>query len=201
MPEGLFSVRTQLLAAVARWAYQSDDRPHLARVLFDGKHMVACDGHRLVVVTCETGLPPFSIDCVDVAAVAAAQREITRSRHAEVSFIAVGDRDATIDFDGRHLTVRTYDAKDYPPWEQLLKGLKAESPEPPAYAFEPRYLAAIDQVLEAVDGSHQRSVTVKAWTANGSDSPGPIGPMLFESLIHDGPHLGQLRFLIMPKRS
>lgn len=197
----LFSVRTQLLAAVGKWACQSDDRPHLARVLFDGKHMVATDGHRLVAVSCETDLPPFTIHRVDCAVLAAAQREITKHRSAELVFLAVADGQATIDLDGGRsvLAMKTGDAKDFPPWQKMFEGLKAETPTPPAYAFEPRYLAAMDEVIQGVTGDVQRTIEVKAWTAK--EPGGFVGPMLFESVVFDGTHGYEMRFLIMPKRS
>lgn len=187
-PTSLFSVRTRLLAAVAKWAYQDDDRPHLARVLFDGQHMVGCDGHRLVVVPCETGASPFTVERADCAALAAAQRELTKSTHGDLTFLTVSEGKAAISLgDARAavLIVQADDAKNYPPWEQLLKGTTAETATPPERVFEPRYLAAIDEVLQAVDGGCQRSVVVKAWTAE-------LGPMLFEG--------AGIRFLIMPKR-
>ena len=187
---GLFSVRTRLLAAVAKWATTDESRPFLERVLFDGKHIVATDGHRIVAVPCETDVPPFTVHRVDCAILAAAQREIGHKRHADSVFVTVSDGKAAIDIDeGRRvLTVKVHDAKDFPPWEVLFGELKAESAEPPSFAFEPRYLAGIDEVLEAVDGSCQRTATVKAWSSGKF-----IGPMLFEG---EG-----IRFLIMPKRT
>ncbi len=198
---GLFSVRTQLLAAIAKWSHQSEERPHLARVLFDGRQIVATDGHRLVVAPFETNHAPFTIDRLDIAVLAAAQREITKSVRAELVFVKVSDGRAVIDLDAaamggvtghdrRLLTVRTHDAKDFPAWEVLFDGLKAESEAPPAYAFEPRYLAAIDEVLAATEfgAGGQRTVLVKAWTGGEPF----IGPMLFEGY--------GVRFLIMPKR-
>lgn len=199
----LFSIRTRLLAAVAKWTHTDDNRPHLHRVLFDGKHMVATDGHRMVVVPCETDMPPFALGRVDCAILAAAQREITKRDGAELRFVAIDiypgrpvstSRKALIELDEeglRSLLVPAPDPSDFPRWQQLFEGQKAEPPTPPTYAFEPRYLAGIDEVLEAVDGARNRTVEVKAWTAN--EPGGHVGPMLFES--------GGIRFLIMPKRS
>ena len=198
----LFSVRTRLLAAIAKWAHQGDDRPHLARVLFDGKHMVACDGHRLVVATCETGLPPFALDRLDCAVLAAAQREIMKRHSAELRFLSVADGKVEIAIDaGRVLTVKARDASEFPPWQKLLADAKAETPTPPAYSFDPRYLAAIDEVIQGATGDVQRMVTVKAWTGLTPGGGCAIGPMLFESVWFDDGTGGELRFLIMPKRS
>lgn len=182
-----FSIRTRLLAAIAKWTYQGDDRPHLECVLFDGKHIVATDGHRIVVAPCETGLPSFLLRRRDCLMLAAAQRELFARQFAELAFVKVADRRASVSLDpndGERCTVivRT-PVHDFPPYEALFRGLKAEG-SPPPYAFEPRYLAAIDEVLEAVDGGHQRTVKITAWDT--------LAPMLFEG--HG------IRFLIMPQR-
>ena len=193
-----FSVRTRLLAAVAKWAYQHEDRPNLERVLFDGLHMVACDGHRLVVVPCVTGLPAFALRRRDCAALAAAQRELGKGSRAEIAFASVVDRRATIwldDVGACAMIVRAGNVDDFPPWQKLFENLKAETPTPPEYAFEPRYLAEIDEVIEAEEGGGsrgQRTVAIKAWTA--IEPSGYCGPMLFET-----PESG-IRFLIMAKR-
>ncbi len=199
----LFSVRTRLLAAIAKWAHQGDDRPHLARVLFDGKHMVACDGHRLVVATCETGVPPFALDRLDCAVLAAAQREITKRYSAELGFVSVADGKVAIELEtGRVLTVKAREAGEFPPWQKLLEDAKAETPAPPEYAFDPRYLAAIDEVIQgAAGGEYQNTVKVKAWAGLEPGAGCAIGPMLFESVVFDDNCGCELRFLIMPKRS
>lgn len=196
-PGPLFSVRTRLLAEVAKWAHQGDERPNLARVLFDGKHMVATDGHRMIVAPCETGIAPLTLDREDCALLAAAQREITnRARDAELAFIGVAIGTVTVRLDARvpacTITLPTRDSDGFPPWEQLFKGLKAETPEPCEYLFEPRYLAAIDPVLEAVDC--HGTVRITAWSAvDPRLGDHACGPMLFEG--------GGIRFLIMPKRA
>lgn len=197
----LFSVRTQLLAAVAKWTCHDESRFHLNYVLFDGQHMVATDGHRMVAVSFQTDLPPFTIHRMDCAVLAAAQREVLKSRRAELVFTAVADGRATIDLDAgrRVLTVKTGDPKSFPPWETLFSNLKAETPTPPAHAFEPRYLAAMDEVIQSVAGDVQRTVEVKAWTAR--EEGGFCGPMLFDSVVFDGDAGYEMRFLIMPKRS
>lgn len=199
MTKPLFTVRTQLLAAVAKWACQDDQRFHISHVLFDGKHMVATDGHRIVAVTCETGVEPFMLHRTDCAMLAAAQREITRFRTADLK-IAVVDGKAEVDLDGTRRVIVKAHAKDFPPWDQLFASAKAETPAPASYSFQPQYLAAIDDVIQSVTGDTQRAVTVKGWPAR--ESSGYAGPMLFESVVFDdGPGGYEMRFLIMPTRS
>jgi hypothetical protein len=191
---GIITVRTQLLAAVAKWTYIDDTRPNLNVVYFDGKAMIATDGHRMVVVPMETSLPGFGIHRRDCAAIAAGQRELERHQHMGELRISVADRKATIALDRemRTMTVPAHGV-DYPPYESLFKSLKAETPVPSEFTFNPRYLAAIDEVMQGVDPTDYHAsggVRVKAWSA--VDERGFCGPMLFEG--------AGIQFLVMPMR-
>src|SRR5215467_7302110 len=50
----VISVPTNVLEAVAKWAGTDKTRTHLHQVLFAKGVMVAVDGHRMVIVPCET---------------------------------------------------------------------------------------------------------------------------------------------------
>lgn len=193
----MITVRTKLLAAVAKWAYQNDDRPHLQMVRFADGEMVACDGHRLVRVPLEVpdGVK-FGLRPRDIAAIEAAQQKIPEHRHrGELRISVIKDGRAIIDIEselagGITMNLKTADVAGYPPIDQVMpKGRETESPA--GYGFDPKFLAAINDVNLAAGGFSSRGVRAEAWSK--IDEQGMAGPMLFTG--DSG-----IRFVVMPMR-
>lgn len=188
---------TKLLAAVAKWAYQGDDRPHLQVVRFADAEMVACDGHRLVRVPLE--MPDgvrFGLRPRDIAALAAAQLELSKSRHrGQLRISVVKDGRALVDLEseiasGTTMNLKTADVSDYPPIEQVMPK-SCETDEPPGFCFDPKFLAAINEVNLAAGEFESRGVLATAWSK--VDERGLCGPMMFTG--DSG-----IRFVVMPMR-
>ena len=190
-------VRTKLLAAVAKWAYQGDDRPHLQVVRFADAEMVACDRHRLVRVPLE--MPEgvrFGLRPRDIAALAAAQHELSKSRHrGELQISEVKNGRAIVDLEselagGITMNVKTADVSGYPPIEQVMPK-SCETDEPPGFCFDPKFLAAINEVNLAAGAFQSRGVRCAAWSK--IDENGLCGPTLFTGDAG-------IRFVVMPMR-
>jgi hypothetical protein len=179
----LFTVKASLLGAVAKWACHDESRYWLNFVFFDGKNMVATDGHRMVVVPLVVDGPAFGLHRKSIAALVAMQRELGR-KFGDFT-VGVENHKATIVLDGPDAP--TVDIKapvvDFPPYEQLLQFKPPAAADPGPCAFNPRYLADIHEVLLTL--SHSETVTIKAW----GDA---MGPVLFEA---EG-----IRFVVMQKR-
>ena len=190
----VLTISTRLLAAIAKWSIADDGRPHLQVVSFAGRRAVACDGHRLVIVPLEQSVNDgFTLHRDDIAAAAAAQRELPKYQHERQLRISVDGNRATIglDKDGvRTMVVKADKSDRYPDIDQVIPK-KAEGDAPGAYVFNPVYMAAIHEVVEAANWSSQRGVRIKAWSADTGD--GLIGPMLFEDATG-------IQFVLMPMR-
>lgn len=186
------TIRTDLLLAVSRWTYQSNDRPHLQLVLFKDGEMVACDGHRLVRTPVACNGLTIAIGHDLIAAAAAAQEhckgltprdEVYGGRTAVE--ISIDSKHAVINLGAFAIRGPLGDATTYPPYEQVMPKKRPER-RPDGYGFNPRYLAEIHEIQTAagaVEG--QAGVKVTGWSTDG------IGAMLFEG------HLG-IRYVVMP---
>src|SRR5882724_1312466 len=176
-------IPAKLLIAVAKWAYQHDDRPHLATVMFGAGEMVAVDGHRLVRVplthrdgTPYNVIPRFGITASDLTAAAIALNELGRGDHRRVTIsITPNDnespgiavfRDVTRRL-GFAIMVKTRNDADFPNIEKVMpKSTGAASPD--GYCFNPEYLSAIDEVQTAAGASDgDRICRISGWSADG----------------------------------
>jgi len=179
------SIQTNLLAAVAKWAYPDTDKPHLSMVLFTLGEYVACDGHRLVRVPLDYSGPSFGVDRSHLLAAVAAQREMS----VAIKEIQIAADDAkvvlTVAPPSVILTVPKRDASAYPPYEQVMPQGKPDK-LPERYGFNPRYLDAIHEVDQASRPGSTNGVRIAAWG-------GSLDSMMFTNT--DG-----IRFVVMPVR-
>lgn len=156
------TIRRDLLAAVAKWTSIDDSRPHLCRVLFDKSCYVATDGHRLVYVPLTGVTEPFCIDRVDLLAAVAAARELG-SAQIDIATDPDGRVFLSVGF-GSVLRVRARDASKYPPYKQVLKTTPNDGKPPNGIILQPRYLAAVSEVLAASnDDGSSSGVEVTGW--------------------------------------
>lgn len=184
------TISSALLAAVAKWTSTDETRPHLRQVLFTRNECVACDGHRLVRVPTSYDGPSFGVDRDHLLAADAVRASLKHS-----------DRDVTIACSGSDVTiavnhpssglvrlvVRASDSSKFPPYEQVMPKERPNK-APDGYGFNPKYLAAIHEIEEALGVSPGRSgVKVTGWSSDG------LGAMLFEG--YQG-----ARYVIMPVR-
>lgn len=179
------TIRTELLAAVARWAGEDENRPALRMVLFTRDEFVACDGHRLARVPLEYDGDPFGVYRVHILAAAAAQRGL--DQRDIVIELARQSIHLGIATDVR-LVVPVCDASVFPVYDQVMPRGPRPSTAPDGYGFDPKYLAEIYEVQKAAgaaDGYH--GVRVTGWSVDG------LGAMLFEG------YRG-IRYVIMPVR-
>ncbi len=185
-------IRTDLLLAVSRWAHD-DTRPHLGVVLFKNNEVVACDGHRLVRVPVACNGLTIAIDRDLIAAAAAAQAFCKSSAPRDNDYgsraieIAVDGKQAVLNVGAFTLRGPLGDPNTCPPYDQVMPKERPER-HPDGYGFNPRYLAAIQEVETAAGArSGANGVKVTGWSADC------IGPMLFEG------HMG-IRYVVMPVR-
>jgi hypothetical protein len=193
----VITLKSKVLAAVARWAYPEFDRMHLHMVLFADGEYVACDGHRLVRVPYEYDGEPFGVDRSHLLAAIAAQE----ASHVDAYDDEDGPRVPRLNDklsieckDGRvHLTIANgvtmivprRDPAMYPPYDKVTPRSPGHVP-PDGYHFNPRYLADMDVVNSAITGGRNSYVKVAAWSDRHS-------AVLFEGA--EG-----TRFVIMPAR-
>lgn len=192
----VISVSTKVLEAVAQWTSADKTRLHLHQVFFSKGAMVAADGHRMVIVPCETFGLTVGINRQYLLAAVAAQRSLGDSRIT----IARVDTDPSLlrlglDHSAAKISVivPAADTDKFPPYEQVVRDSERTRSESPAgYAINPRYLAAIAEVNEATcdaDGiaSSDRGVKVTAWSEDR------LGAMVFVNQVG-------VKFLVMPMR-
>jgi hypothetical protein len=181
-------INARLLGAVAKWAYPDVDRPHINRVLFAKREIVATDGRRMVIVPTEYDGAPFCVDRdIALAAVAASQalgKGGVISVTVETSTVKLYIRPGV----ALHAPVR--DAKDYPAYKQIIP-TERETPCPDGCGLDARYLAAIAEVQEAAGYEGSLGVKITGWSADG------LGAMLFEGLYGDA---RGIKYIIMPVR-
>lgn len=195
-------IRTDLLRAVAQWSYQSsvspEDRPHLAVVAVIDGELVATNGHRLarVPVGAHKNVR-FAIKREHIFAAAAAQHEL---HDGNVIIGEDGGRAIEIRPDGKTImldlgpfgmVVPAGRIEDYPPLDKVMPKGAGKTP-PDGYVIDPRYLAAIADIQDVVNGVAQSGIRLTMW--GESDSKGnKHQPMLFEGY-------GGTRYVIMPMR-
>src|SRR5215470_10947248 len=143
------TVPTNVLEAVAKWAGTDETRSHLHQVLFTKDVMVALDGHRMVIVPCETFGLTIGIDRKYLLAAVAAQRmmkieraHITIEPTEDPMFVRLG-LVPTSRKSG--LIVRAAESEKFPPYEKVVRDSEKEKPSvgPEGYGFNPRYIDAI----------------------------------------------------------
>lgn len=193
----VISVHTNVLEAVAKWTSMDETRPHLNQVVFTKGAMVAVDGHRLVIVPCETFGQTIGINPRYIFAAVAAQRalkvgQITISRSdADPSLVRLG-----LDPSAPKISVLvpSADTAKFPPYEQVVRDSEtAERSETPVgYGINPRYLAAIAEVDAATCDANEinagnRGVKITAWSQDH------LGAMVFVNQAG-------VKFLVMPMR-
>lgn len=205
------SIRTDLLAAIAKWA-RRDGAGHLGAVVFRTNNtIVATDGHRLVIVPHETHGLSFGVARSHLLAAISAQSVLVRDGidpHVGHDVIDDGDDvkladgpygdrridlsllDATrvlIDIGTIAIRAPRVDLKKYPDVERSLVGDNSGTPD--GYLLDARYLAAIEEVNTASSG-YASGVRVVQW----SQLVGEVrGPVVMENAVG-------VRFAIMPQR-
>jgi hypothetical protein len=190
----VISVPSNVLEAVAKWTGTDEVRPHLRQVLFTKGTMVAVDGHRMVIVPCETFGLTVGIGRQYVLAAVAAQRALKVDQLTIAPVVADGM--VRLGLDPKHprisILVPAADTDKFPPYERMMRDSeRAEGPESPAgHRINPSHLAAIAEVDAATcDASEilDRGVKVTAWSRDR------LGAMVFENMAG-------VKFLIMPMR-
>lgn len=197
----VISVSTNVLEAVAKWASMDETRPHLHQVVFTKGAMVAVDGHRMVIVPCETFGVTIGVDRKYLLAAVAAQRVLNGEREITIARV---DTDPKLMWLGLNTTLRKVgfwvpaaDTDKFPPYEQVVRDSEtAERSETPVgYGIDPRYLAAIAEVDAATCDANDandviasnRGVKVTAWSKDH------LGAMVFVNQAG-------VKFLVMPMR-
>ena len=178
----MITISTNLLEAIAKWSYVDTDRPHITCVLFDRKHVVATDGHRLVRVPIKNPGPKFTVARPHLFAAIEAQH-------------AMNARELTLSLDGTVVTIGIapkvtmtvpVGPEGYPPYEQVIpKG--ADDAPLAGYCINPKYLAAVDEVHRAIGGGPHCGVRIVGWG-------GELDPLKLEGA-------GGSEFVIMPMRA
>lgn len=188
-----FTINTKLLAAVASWAYDGTDRPHIGVVAIAKGEMVATDGHRLVRVPVQTGGFAVAVTRDHIMAAVAAQRAFRGARPRDEVYggnaveISLVEGNARINLGDMVITAAPGDLSKFPPIDQVMPSGRAER-APDGYGFDPRYLAAIAEVQAAAGATTgTQDVKITGWSADG------LGAMLFEGI-------NGIRYVVMPVR-
>jgi len=183
------TIETDVLSAISKWAYQHDDRPNIAGVLFADGYAVATDGHRLVRVRVETGATKMFAGIEHVKAIVATQNAIDNEN---VTLAPKGPRIEAQLSEQIVLSFPAGNPSSYPPYEKLIEshnGMQQNASRPDGYILNPSYLAAIDEVHVACGGGARTGgVRVVSWAGDHLDS------MMFKGA-------GDSLFLIMPMRA
>jgi len=176
-PTPVISVPTNVLEAVAKWAGTDESRTHLHQVLFSKGVMVAVDGHRMVIVPCETFGLTIGVDRAYLLAAVAAQRVLRIDRPHTITieptedplFVRLGLVPSSSKSGG--LIVRAADSEKFPPYEQVVRDSEAHKPSagPEGYGFNPRYIDAIAEVDAATCDANglpagSRGVKITSWS-------------------------------------
>lgn len=192
------TISTDLLAAVAKWASTDESLSHLGLIVFRKNEIIACDGHRLIRVQFRTQGLEFAVQRSHLLAAVAAQRELPgitlrddeNNKAIEVSLSENGR--IRLSLGPVALVVPGGDLSTYPPIEQVMpEPREGQPPSPDGYVFNPRYLAALDEVNRAMgcDGGGARCVV---WS-------GPEGSHRIRGAMLLSNARGA-RFVIMPMR-
>lgn len=183
---------TALLGAIAKFASQEEERPHLSAVLVDRSEVVACDGHRLV--RAEIAVGPFEGSTIDddhtrylipvaVARAIVAGAKDARGRRVRLTCAQRVLRAEVCTIHDRVIFVveATTPTVTYPPIDQIM--ISTREGEPPRIAFNPRLLEDIAPVMDACGVS---GLSIEGWG-------GDLSPMQFAA--------PGLRFVVMPMRA
>jgi len=195
-PTPVISVPTNVLEAVAKWAGTDETRSHLHQVLFSKGVMVAVDGHRMVIVPCETFGLTIGVDRKYLLAAVAAQRVMKIDRPHIITIELTEDpmfvRLGLVPTSRKSgLIVKAAESEKFPPYQQVVPDSEKHKPftGPEGYGFDPRYIEAIAEVDAATcDASEvSRGVKITSW------SPDRLGPMVFVNQAG-------VKFVLMPMR-
>lgn len=167
------------LAAVAKWTYRDEDRPHLQMVVFADDHYTATDGHRMVRVPCKTHGHRFGLTWRDIGIVVAAHQNWWRhavkldgrSRHLHLA-VAWLPRVITAHFVlSVMVSVPWYEAKDFPLEfaDAIVTKRERGKRGPAGYHVNPQYLADMAEVHKAntadiVAGPQDEGVRLVSWS-------------------------------------
>jgi hypothetical protein len=163
-------------------------------VLFEKGRAIATDGHRLVMLPCPTNGKALLVDSRYLSAAIAAQREMHPPRPHEITIAPVDAGTVTIGIaTGVSLVVPFRNPGQFPPYEQVVPKVDPKAVSPDGIYFDPRYLAAIAEVNDAIAPDSKRGVRAIAWPR--ADKNGE----LLDSMMFEG-HNGAL-FVIMPMRA
>lgn len=209
------NVRTDLLHAVAKWAHGDASRA-IGAVAFRDNEIVATDGHRLVIVPCETNGHAFGVYRSHLLAAVAAQNSLARDGidprvghdivevedHMVGPYLTVadgpfGDRvvdlwpvdgHVQIDLGAVRVIASKIDISQYPDVRSVLKH-GDDSSTPDGYLLDARFLAAIEEVNTA-HANYQSGVRVVKW---GRLIGGVRDPLVLKSETG-------VTFVVMPQR-
>ena len=180
------TISTEIIAAVAKWAYQDYDRPEINCVLFSAHYVVATDGHRLVRVPSENDGPDIAVGPKYLLAAVEVSKLVRDVGEGSTLTLSMTVKGVLIEIaQGVRMMVPASDATAFPPYEQVIP-TDMESESPAGHYFNPAYLAAIEEVHLAC-GGHGRGVIVTAWAKDR------LGMMKFKGA-------GGSEFVIMPMR-
>jgi hypothetical protein len=191
-------IRTDLLRAVAQWSLASPgDRLHLAVVAVLDGELVATDGHRLARVPVGTHKnAKFALKREHIFAAAAAQHKLrdgvlTDEDGKRVIEIRPDGKTIMLDLGPFGMVVPAGRIEDYPPFDRAMPKGPGKSP-PAGCVVNPRYLAAIADIQDVVQGDERHGIRLTMW--GDPDKNGNVHePMLFEGY-------GGTRYVIMPMR-
>lgn len=204
------TIETNLLAAIAKWAYTYSDRTIHAVAFRPDDTIVATDGHRLVLVPHPTHGLSFGVARAHLLAAVAAQDAVARDgvepqiahdlevmdggdvtvsdgpRGGRVIDLMPKDDRVVLGLGDLALRVPLVDIAGYPPIDQVFAGDSAGTPD--GYLLDARYLAAISEVNMASAG-FKLGVRVTTW--GRVDKKGRRSAIVLEGATG-------IRFAIMP---
>lgn len=208
------TVRTDLLAAVAKWAHADPARP-IGAVLFRDNRIIATDGHRLVIVPHELEGEAFGVARYHLRAAIAAQNALTREPIdpqvgydvKDVGDVVLadgpyGDREITLTTkegrvyleiaDGVAIRVPAHDVSTYADQKRLdsLISGGSDTGTPDGYLLNPEYLADVSEVSTA-SATYRDGVWVTRWSR--LDKKGGRSPLVMRNK-------NGVLFAIMPMR-
>lgn len=202
MTQDKLTVSTDLLAAMAKWAYRNGDRPNISAVIAQDGELIATDGHRMVRAPLPASQPKMrlSIGRAYILAAAAAQSAMIpfEDLDAECERVIHIYQQSTqpgwiiLDLGDIRMSVSAGPIDKFPDVDKSMPKISASTP-PLGYVFNPAYLVAMAEIQEVLsrDGGN-RGVRLAAW-GEAEDRGTPTQAALFEG--HGG-----VRYVIMPMR-
>ena len=187
------TVPTNEVAAVAKWAASSNERPHLTLVVWRNGEYIATDGKRLVRVPCGTGTITVGVARRHLLAAVAAQREMKPSGERELTLTPNGTTVQIGIGDGLKMVVPAGNVRDFPTVETIERVSSASgSPSPDGYVMDPRLLAEVQEVNSATVDHCERGLRIVSW-GGANDAGERLEPM---TMRNDR----GVTFVIMPMR-